>query len=266
MGSILIFGINLGILVTFILGNWLSYYTVQIILFFIPVTFLVSFLFLPETPAYLMKTNKLKEAELSLRYFRGLTDVDIVCEKLELELSSLETNDKNKNSDSELDTSFDYSIFRKNSTHKALIIGITLITVNQMSGCFALINYTAQIFKDAGANLDPNISAIIVGIIQIAGSYGSTYFVDKTNRKVLYIISAVGTGIGLAAMATFSYLQSLHYDVSSFAWIPLVSLSLVIFIASVGILPLAFIVLSEILPQQVIIFKTKKNYDKSINK
>lgn len=120
-----------------------------------------------------------------------------------------------------------------------------------MSGCFALISYTAQIFKAAGADLDPNISAIIVGVIQIAGSYASTYFIDKTNRKVLYILSAVGTGIGLATMGTFSYLQLIEFDVSSFGWIPLVSLSLVIFMASVGILPLTFVVISEILPQQV---------------
>lgn len=251
MGSILIFGINLGILVSFILGNWVSYYTVQLILFFIPVLFLISFLFLPETPAFLMKNNKIKEAELSLRYFRGLGNDETVSEKIELELSSLQTNNKNTKTDTESEAGFDCSIFRKNSTHKALIIGITLITVNQMSGCFALINYTAQIFKDAGASLHPNISAIIVGIIQIAGSYGATLFVDKTNRKVLYIISATGTGIGLAAMGAFSYLQSIQYDVSSFSWIPLASLSLVIFVASLGILPLAFIVLSEILPQQV---------------
>lgn len=113
MGSLFVFALNLGILLAFIVGNWISYYTAQIILFSIPVTFLICFLFLPETPAYLMKTNRPKEAELSLRYFRGLGKVDTVLEKIELELTELQTVGKNK-IDSDSDThSFDYSIFRK---------------------------------------------------------------------------------------------------------------------------------------------------------
>lgn len=60
-----------------------------------------------------MKTNRPKEAELSLRYFRGLGKVDTVLEKIELELTELQTVGKNK-IDSDSDThSFDYSIFRK---------------------------------------------------------------------------------------------------------------------------------------------------------
>lgn len=58
------------------------------------------------------------------------------------------------------------------------------MSLNQLSGCFALINYTAQIFADAGSDLDPNMAAIVVGAIQIIGSYGSTIIVDRCPRKV----------------------------------------------------------------------------------
>jgi hypothetical protein len=56
--------------------------------------------------------------------------------------------------------------------------------LNQFSGCFALINYTASIFQEAGSSLSPNMSAIVIGVIQLAGSYGSTVLVDRIARKV----------------------------------------------------------------------------------
>lgn len=62
---------------------------------------------------------------------------------------------------------------------------MVLVTLNQFSGCFALINYTANIFAESGSDLDPNVAAIIVGVIQIAGSYVSTLVVDRFQRKVI---------------------------------------------------------------------------------
>lgn len=69
---------------------------------------------------------------------------------------------------------------------------------------------------------------------------------------MLLLISCIGTGIGLAAFGTFSYVKVvLNYDVSSCNWIPLVSFSFVIFFASWGLLSLPFLVVAEILPEKV---------------
>jgi hypothetical protein len=55
-------------------------------------------------------------------------------------------------------------------------------------------------------------------------------------------------------MGTHGYLKSIEYDLSAYNWVPVASLSFVIFIASVGLLPLTFVILSEILPQKVLCF------------
>lgn len=47
-----------------------------------------------------------------------------------------------------------------------------------------MLNYTATIFKESGSNLTPNMSAIIVGAIQLLGSYMSTLLVERAGRKV----------------------------------------------------------------------------------
>lgn len=114
-----------------------------------------------------------------------------------------------------------------------------------------MLNYTATIFEKAGSTLSPNMSAIIVGFIQIIGSYFSTVLVDRAGRKFCIAFSAGGTSFGLTILGTYIYLDMIGVDVSSFKWIPLVSFSFVIFIASWGVLTLPFLVLSEIMPEKV---------------
>lgn len=67
---------------------------------------------------------------------------------------------------------------------KALIIGIVLILLNQFGGCYAMMVYTATIFEMAGSNLTPNMSAMIVAIIQFVGTIVMTCLVDRVGRKV----------------------------------------------------------------------------------
>jgi hypothetical protein len=78
-------------------------------------------------------------------------------------------------------------------------------------------------------------------------------------------MSALGTSLGLFIVALYNYLKVLNYSVDEFNWIPLVSLSFVIFVSNCGILALPFIVITEILPEKVrenfivILSRKKKN-------
>lgn len=128
------------------------------------------------------------------------------------------------------------------------------MAINQFSGCFALLNYSATIFRDSGSDISPNTSSIIIATIQILGTYCATCLVDKVGRKVLLTISASATSLGLAVMGAYSFLDKQHFDLKLFNWVPVTSLSFVIFIASIGILPLPFVVLAEVLPNKVSYF------------
>lgn len=125
------------------------------------------------------------------------------------------------------------------------------MSLNQLCGIFAMLMYTATIFAESGSSLTPNMSAIVVGLIQLIGAYISTVLVDRAGRKFLIGISATGAGIGLTILGTYSYLKTLGYTLESFTWIPITSFSFVIFIASWGVLTLPFLVISEIMPEKV---------------
>lgn len=125
------------------------------------------------------------------------------------------------------------------------------MALNQWCGCFAMLNYTATIFAEAGSSLSPNLSAIVVAVIQIFGACFST-LVDRVGRKILLTVSAFGTSIGLAVLGTYTFLKTVDdINLTSFTWVPLASFSFTIFIVSWGVLTLPFLVLSEIAPQKV---------------
>lgn len=239
------------------MGAYLKYYVVQGVLIIFPIIFFIIFWFCPETPVYLMKHNKLQDAQDALKFLRGISkDSVTISEEVQVELDSLQKIGSNQVLNSTQDNKITFFDFKSRAVKKGIMIGIVFAGMNQFSGCFALINFTAQIFEEAKTGLDPNLSAIVVGVIQIAGSYGSLYFVDRAGRRKLYLVSAMGTALGLIVMGGYSFLKLKNFDVSSFGIVPVISLSFVIFIASCGILPLAFIIISEILPQKLRSFAT----------
>lgn len=134
---------------------------------------------------------------------------------------------------------------------RAILTGISLTAINLFSGTFAMINYTASIFKQSGSTIDEHMSAIIVAAIQILGVYGSTSLVDRVGRKTLLMFSTSGAFVGLLALGTYSYFNEIGYDLVQYSWVPLASFSMFIFVSCFGILPLPFIVLTEILPAEV---------------
>lgn len=68
---------------------------------------------------------------------------------------------------------------------KAMLFGIVLVILNVCNGTVAITGYTATIFEDTGSNITPNMSAIVIGLIQLAGSCLAMNLVDRYGRKVM---------------------------------------------------------------------------------
>lgn len=134
---------------------------------------------------------------------------------------------------------------------KGLTIGIILAFLSQTCGVIVFITYASTIFANSGTVLSPELSSIILAVVQITGTYLATLFVETQGRKLLMIVSLSGSAIGLLAMATFLYCDSLEFDVSMFNWVPVTSLGVVILISCVGIVPVSMISLVETLPTKM---------------
>lgn len=135
---------------------------------------------------------------------------------------------------------------------KSIFIGIVLVALEQFSGCFALLFSVASAFESSGAtSISPEVGTIIVGFVQLIGAYCSTIFVDRLGRKPLLAFSAFGVSLG---MITFGMATQMieHGHTSTFIkLIPVLALSVSVFLANVGIFALTFVILPEISPEKV---------------
>ncbi|CAO1385949.1 unnamed protein product [Diamesa tonsa] len=251
LGSALVFGSNIGVLIAYILGTYLSYSTVPLVLLMITVVFVCGAIVIPDSPLYLMKKSRFQKAEDSLKFYRGYSkDVSDLNQKLRIEFDNLASLVKTSNIDNTRNK-LTLGDFLTKPAKRSFIIGMALMFVDIFSGVYAMINYMSTIFAESGSTLSPNVSAMIVAIVQIAGCYCSTLLVDRAGRKVLMAGSSSAVALGLVIFGIFIKLKKYGYDLSAYDWIPLVSFSFVIFIGNFGIISLPFLVMSEVTPQKI---------------
>lgn len=115
-----------------------------------------------------------------------------------------------------------------------------------------MINYASYVFeKSGGSILSTNMSSIILAFVQIVGGLVSTQMGDTFGRKTTLAISLCGSIVGLISFAAYLHIRENGYDVTHFVWLPLTSLSLIIFVSSAGILALSNTCAIENFPSKV---------------
>lgn len=131
---------------------------------------------------------------------------------------------------------------------KGGIIIVTMIFLNQTNGIWVLLNYTNKIFKEAGSSISDNQSSIIVAIVQLIANSVAMICVDLAGRKILIVISCFGASFGYVCMGCYDLFKG---SLQAYNWLSLISFSLIIMSASIGMIPLVYILMTEILPKKV---------------
>lgn len=72
---------------------------------------------------------------------------------------------------------------------KAITIAIVLVLLYTYSGVIPMTAYAATIFQETGSNLSANMSTIVIGVIQVIGTYVGTQLVELVGRKARFFIS-----------------------------------------------------------------------------
>lgn len=215
----------IGILLVYIVGSYVSVFILNLICAVIPLVFGGIFVFMPETPTYLIAKGKKEEAAKSLRWLRG-DEYDISQELAELQ-EQHEDDQKNK-------ISF-YAALGRRSTKKALFISLGLMFFQQMSGVNAVIFFTKGIFESANTGIDSGVATIIVGVMQVISVLVSSIIVDKAGRRLLLLPSALAMSITTALLGTYFFMKEKNADsVSSLGWLPVASLCGFIILFSIG--------------------------------
>lgn len=181
-----------------------------------------------------------QEAKKSIQFYQNIRYMDY--KTLELEINRLKSiiNDIQTKCDG---NSFDWSELRTKIAQRAILIGIVLMVLNQLSGVVAMMSYSAKIFEAANSALPPNLSIIVIGVVQLISNIITLNLVDRAGRRLMISISAVGIALGQTVLGVYMMLKAQGVDVSAFTWIPLGSFSFVLFLSQFGVLSLPFVVL-----------------------
>ena len=135
-----------------------------------------------------MKSISFQDAEKSIQFYQNLRENDASFKFIQMEINKLKCICDDMKIQANGKNSWNWIDLIVAPGRRAMTIGIILILLNQCCGCFAMLNYTANIFEEAGSNMSPNMSAIVVGVIQLFGAFFATNLVDWTGRKVTLIL------------------------------------------------------------------------------
>ncbi|GLV45356.1 uncharacterized protein CBL_05456 [Carabus blaptoides fortunei] len=200
-----------GMLLISCYGPYVSIRDGAIISSMFPILLVVCFIWMPESPYYLIMKHKLDEAKKAL-YFLRRCNVD---EEFQMLQGHIEKQVSDRGSYRDL--------FTIPSNRRALFILIGIRAFQQLTGIAGLTMYTQTIFTQAEINLSPATASIIYFTTLLVATAGGSVFSDKYGRRPTLILSSILTGIVHNIGGIYFLLQEvIGVDTSSIKWFPMV--------------------------------------------
>ncbi|KAI3460328.1 hypothetical protein Pfo_016991 [Paulownia fortunei] len=244
LGSVNQLSVTIGILLSYLLGLFVGWRLLAV-LGILPCLILIPGLFfIPESPRWLAKMGMTDDFEASLQVLRGF-DTDITLEVNEIKRSVASTSRR---------TAIRFADLKRRRYWLPLMIGIGLLVLQQLSGINGVIFYSNNIFESAGIS-SSNAATVGVGIIQVIATAVATWLMDRTGRRILLIVSSSGMALSLLLVAVSFFSKGFISEDSTLygilGIISVVGVVCMIISFSLGMGPIPWLIMSEILPIKI---------------
>lgn len=130
----------------------------------------------------------------------------------------------------------------------ALIVGIGLFLLQQLSGINAVIYFAPTVFQEAGFDTHNTqiLATIGIGVVNVAMTVVGMLLIDRIGRRRLLALGFIGATLSLGMIAVGALTEAQWLDIVA-------TIGLALYIASfaVSIGPLPWVMMAEIFPLQV---------------
>ncbi|CRK97315.1 CLUMA_CG010709, isoform A [Clunio marinus] len=263
--------VMLGFSLVYFLGSITTWRLTALICCSVPITTAIAICFVPETPFWLMAKNRKEDAMKSLMWLRGWVSDPKIVEKefKEIERYSSDSNrcvscqksDVKCNHKSASTIELLKELFRKR-TLKPFSLVMTMFLFCQFSGLSAMRPYLVQIFQAFAVPIDASWATVVIGILGFAANIMCTIIIKPIGKRKIALISMLGTCVSISSLAVYAYIVLppglTSFDKHNFdshntlGYIPLTCIYALAFFTSLGLMPVPWMLLSEVFP-----FKTR---------
>ncbi|XP_062712852.1 proton myo-inositol cotransporter hmit-1.2-like [Aedes albopictus] len=192
----------LGVLIQFFMGSFLRWRTVALCSACLPVISFILLFFVPESPVWLAKKHKEKQARRALAWLRGWVPE----EQIEQEYDDLV---KHMEEISEREKDFTAAKKMKLYTSRPFLKPFGLISlcffIGHFSGMTTLQTYAVQIFHTLKAPIDKYYATILLGVAELLGTLFCVGLVRYSGKRPLVFVSTIGCAICFFSVASYAY-------------------------------------------------------------
>ncbi|XP_046472299.1 facilitated trehalose transporter Tret1-like [Neodiprion pinetum] len=230
-------GMAVGTLTGNIMGANLSMTIFSYISLVPNVCFVLLFLWLSESPHFLVRDGKTEDAMKSIIRYNPNVDPEI-------EYKAIRNYIESSGSPTIKERLREFNI---PENKRAMIITIVLYFFMQFSGMNSIIYYLETVLTSAGVNvIQPSTLVIINSGASVLTGWVAVYIADKFRRKVLMIFSSVGVSVTMLVLGVHFALLDNGFDPDSLQWLPITTTILFMISFCVGMIGVPSMILSEL--------------------
>lgn len=227
--------ISVGVLIIYIFANFFSYEVVTALCAvpFLPLFFLA--IFIPESPYWLMRRNRIEDAKASLQRLRGKSD-DVNSELRRLTCTSKV----------QVSAWSQVQELRKRENILPVLLVLSILSLREISGQTALFSYSVYMFRQAGVEMDAFLCTVLLGCVRVVTTIIAVPALDRAGRRPFLIGSTVICGTSQLVIG-FTLLM----EIPGASWVPLAGLLIYVAAFGLGQAGIPWILMGELLPTPV---------------
>lgn len=223
-------------------GPVLSYQALAYANLAITGVFVVTFMWMPESPYFLVMKNDEVRASKALVWLYAKKTASNIQEQLKEVKANIE--------DDMCSRGTWWDLLKSPSERKALLILQAALIAKYMSGYLGIVSYAKQTFTAKGDSaLNGDQWAILMGFISFLPIFVGAALVEKCGRRPLLLLSSIGCTVCHLFAVVYYYIEGeTDIHISKYSWIAFTCVAGYCILFSVGLGPLVCVLKAEFFP------------------